>query len=74
MAADTTPYYYPDASDESQERFVLQQAATAAQAKAIRSQDRSVERQPIGDLLKLHEFMRRERQRSSRMFHLHAEH
>jgi hypothetical protein len=74
MAADTTPYDYPSATDASQERFVLQQAATAAMAKVIRSQDRSVERQPIGDLLRLHKFMREERQRSCRMFHVQVEH
>lgn len=72
--ADTSPYQYPDATDASQERFVLQQAAVAAQAKIVRSQDRSVERQPIGDLLRLHKFMREERQRASRMFAVHAEH
>jgi hypothetical protein len=72
--ADLTPYEYPDGDARSQERFIEQQLAHAAQARRVASQDRTVERQPIGDLIRLDRYEREKQLRASRFRTVYTRH
>lgn len=65
--ADLTPYSFPDGDGESQERFVEQQIAVSAQARRVTNGERSVERQPIGDLIRFDRYQEEKRNRASRI-------
>lgn len=72
--ADTTPYGFPDADEDSQDRFIEQHLAEAVTARSMMMGDKRIENQDPMKLQQLLDHREAKMRRRNRMFMLGTRH